>query len=164
MPSKPARLVARRAATRCGSLHARQGALRKRQALKQAKDLPEVVAGAGGLQLAACKSLRDFAPVSGWSGARPKSSLDGLRESALPEPKGAADAGRYASLRRPGRRTACGVGLRQRYSQRGRDDSSDRVCRASQVAARSALKHASDKDKCGARRRKVFGTGWPWLR
>lgn len=35
--------------------------------------------------LAARKNTRNFAPVGDWAGSRPKSSLDGLRESVIPE-------------------------------------------------------------------------------
>ena len=35
--------------------------------------------------LAARKNTRNFAPVGDWAGARPKSSLDGLRESVIPK-------------------------------------------------------------------------------
>ncbi|MFQ3638465.1 MAG: type III-B CRISPR-associated protein Cas10/Cmr2, partial [Chloracidobacterium sp.] len=125
-------------------------------ALRQARDLPEVtwataVVGDGGYgvardlaerALAARKTLRDFAPVD-WGSARPKSSLDGLRESVL-RPGQADELLRAYGIRRS--EQLCGVGLMKRLGQRGRQDGSDRVSSTSHMAALPVLEQLSDND------------------
>ncbi|MCS7080884.1 MAG: type III-B CRISPR-associated protein Cas10/Cmr2 [Chloracidobacterium sp.] len=129
-------------------------------ALKQVADLPEVVwataeVAADGYAaardraeraLAARKSLRDFAPVGEWGSVRPKSSLDGLRESVLPEPKGEDAAKRYEKYGVRGGEQLCGVGLMKRHGQRGRGDQADRVCSTSHVAALPTLEQIPDNE------------------
>lgn len=71
------------------------------------------------------KNTRNFGPVA-WGAHVPKSSLDGQRESVIPEEVYAdRTAGRERRLRhvygvRPGERL-CGVGLLKRHGQRGQD-------------------------------------------
>ncbi len=86
--------------------------------------------------LAARKSLRDFAPVT-WGSSKPKSSLDGMRESVLPEPKkgNSDEATRYRKFRIRGEERLCGVGLMKRNAQRGQDVEDGKVFSTSHVAA-----------------------------
>jgi len=101
--------------------------------------------------LAARKSTRDFKPVSpqpgGWAANVPKSSLDGLRESAIHE-----DAYKLnpAELRvqygvRKGERL-CGVGLLKRHGNRAGDDS---FFSTSHVAALPLLQTVTDGNAVG---------------
>lgn len=138
-----------------------KGPFERETALKQVADLPEVVWATAAVTaegyaaarhraeraLAARKSLRDFAPVGGWGSARPKSSLDGLRESVLPEPRDKDDAiKRYEKYGARGGEQLCGVGLMKRHGQRGRGDQADRVCSTSHIAALPMLEQASDNE------------------
>jgi CRISPR-associated protein Cmr2 len=117
-------------------------------ALAQVIDLPEVVWAAAELKggddyarargsaealLAARKTTRDFSQAS-WGKDVPKSSLDGQRESVIPEPSYRALGG--DELRRrygvsEGERL-CGVGLLKRHGSRGEGD---RFFSTSHVAA-----------------------------
>ena len=70
--------------------------------------------------LAARKNTRDFAPVT-WGGTQPKSSLDGFRESVIPESAFETWGEKPATLRRKygvrrGERL-CGVGLLKRHGR-----------------------------------------------
>lgn len=93
--------------------------------------------------LSARKATRSFQPVGAWSQAgRPKSSLDGLRESVIPEDiYDPFQPGRLTELDlfrgfgvRRGERL-CGVGLLKRHGRRGTGEHSGRVFSTSHVAA-----------------------------
>lgn len=91
--------------------------------------------------LGARKTTRTFAQIrlvgqGGWASPVPKSSLDGLRESVIPEPVYDRYRTKPGQLRklygvRTGERL-CGVGLLKRLGQRGEDD---RFFSTSHVAA-----------------------------
>ncbi|MBT9176796.1 MAG: hypothetical protein DDT20_01118 [Firmicutes bacterium] len=93
--------------------------------------------------LAARKVTRDFAAVS-WGSSAPKSSLDGQRESVIPE--SVYDQMTEVQLRRNygvrvGERL-CGVGLLKRHGKRG--SGADRFFSTSHVAALPLLKRLTD--------------------
>lgn len=93
--------------------------------------------------MAARKSTRYFKPVT-WGSPQPKSSLDGLRESVIPE--SAYEISNEEELRlnygvRKGERL-CGVGLLKRHGRRGKDD---RFPSTSHLAALPLLGRLKDK-------------------
>lgn len=94
--------------------------------------------------LAARKSLRDFASVDGWGSSKPKSSLDGARESVLPDSKGTDALDRYRKYGARGEEHLCGIGLMKRKGQRRRGDELGRVCSTSHVAALPLLARIAD--------------------
>jgi len=103
----------------------------------QARDQAEAL-------MAARKVTRDFATVS-WGSSAPKSSLDGQRESVIPET--AYDQMTGEQLRRSygvhvGERL-CGVGLLKRHGKRG--TGADRFFSTSHVAALPLLERLTDK-------------------
>jgi CRISPR-associated protein Cmr2 len=105
--------------------------------------------------MAARKATRLFSPTDEWKGPVPKSSLDGQRESVVPEtaypPKRARSDERRRMLRqlrynygvRNGERL-CGVGLLKRHGQRGRDE---RFFSTSHVAALPLISRFTEKDR-----------------
>lgn len=94
--------------------------------------------------LVARKVTRDFQAVGSWAGHVPKSSLDGLRESVIPEEvykplpnESESDRGLrlYQDFGvRPGERL-CGVGLLKRHGQRVGGDPEEGFMSTSHVAA-----------------------------
>lgn len=117
-----------------------KGDIDNESALAQVTDLPEVVWAAVELpdgredgyararsaaeaMLAARKTTRDFRPAA-WGKDVPKSSLDGQRESVIPEPAyrklGAEELRRRYGVREGER--LCGVGLLKRHGSRGEGD------------------------------------------
>ena len=98
--------------------------------------------------LAARKTTRDFAAVT-WGAPHPKSSLDGQRESVIPEAaydrvqRGVMSANRLRKEYgvRPGERL-CGVGLLKRHGNRGEGD---RFLSTSHVAALPLLERLTDQ-------------------
>ncbi|HNG95594.1 MAG TPA: type III-B CRISPR-associated protein Cas10/Cmr2 [Acidobacteriota bacterium] len=128
------------------------------QANQQVDDVPEVYWASVKFQgedykrarsqaesfLAARKNTRTFAPVT-WGANVPKSSLDGLRETVIPEEVFDIFKGQPEKLRelygiRPGERL-CGVGLLKRHGERGSDN---RVCSTSHIAALPLLERMPD--------------------
>jgi CRISPR-associated protein Cmr2 len=94
--------------------------------------------------LAARKSLRDFAPVT-WGSSKPKSSLDGARESVLPKlKKTEGEETRYKKFGTRKEEQLCGVGLMKRNGQRRRNDEAGRVCSTSHFAALPLLARIAD--------------------
>lgn len=105
--------------------------------------------------MATRKVTRDFASTEQWKGAVPKSSLDGQRESVIPEtaypPRAAKPDERRVHLRRlrqdygvrNGERL-CGVGLLKRHGQRGREE---RFFSTSHVAALPLMNRLTEKDR-----------------
>jgi CRISPR-associated protein Cmr2 len=123
-----------------GAFSRLQGDIDNETALAQVTDLPEVVWAAVELPdgqedgyaqarseaealLAARKTTRDFHQAS-WGKDVPKSSLDGQRESVIPEPAyrtlGADELRRRYGVREGER--LCGVGLLKRHGSRGDGD------------------------------------------
>lgn len=119
------------------------GPIDQQAALAQIRDLPEVYWAAAELPdeagyaqarrrvealLAARKATRDFAPVT-WGAAVPKSSIDGQRESVIPEdayPRGVNDPQRqtkidalYQNYRAGPAERLSGVDLLKRHGQAG---------------------------------------------
>jgi CRISPR-associated protein Cmr2 len=105
--------------------------------------------------MAARKATRDFASTDKWKDAVPKSSLDGQRESVIPEtaypPRAAKPDERRAQLRRLRRdygvrngERLCGVGLLKRHGQRGKEE---RFFSTSHVAALPLINRLTEKDK-----------------
>lgn len=104
--------------------------------IASAADYPGQRARAEAL-LGARKATRTFAPVGAWGDDVPKSSLDGQRESVIPEEVYDMYRGRPGDLfrdygLRQGERL-CGVGLLKRHGQRSSEDG--RVFSTSHVAA-----------------------------
>lgn len=115
-----------------------EGAYDAQSAEAQIDDLPEVYWAAvpldGNYQqaraeveslLAARKNTRDFQPANKWTGKEagnvPKSSLDGLRESVLPDHRKTENQHLIEQLEKRGIRkgeTLCGVGLLKRLGKR----------------------------------------------
>ena len=109
--------------------------------------------------LAARKATRSFQPVGAWSQAgRPKSSLDGLRESVIPEDiYDQFQQGRLTELElfrsfgvRRGERL-CGVGLLKRHGRR-EDKSGGRVFSTSHVAALPLLERLDTRHQAAVDR------------
>jgi len=97
--------------------------------------------------MTARKTTRDFKAVQ-WGKGVPKSSLDGQRESVIPEK--AYDYFSEEQLRkkygvRKGERL-CGIGLLKRNGSRGQRDRSDRFPSTSHVAALPLLERLKDQD------------------
>jgi CRISPR-associated protein Cmr2 len=92
--------------------------------------------------LAARKNLRDFKDASGWASHKPKSSLDGFRESVIKEgaPQDREQRRKQLGLREG--EQLCGVGLLKRHGNRRGDGS---FFSTSHVAALPLLEKLKDK-------------------
>lgn len=107
--------------------------------------------------MAARKNTRDFNATDDWAGATPKSSLDGQRESVIPEPaypsRTLDTKQRDRKLRqlrrkygvRDGERL-CGVGLLKRHGWRG-EQSEERFFSTSHVAALTTINRLTEEDQ-----------------